>query len=185
MCPNILFILADDFGQDDVSCYGSDRFKGKTPNMDALAASGIRFERCYSTPLCGPSRCLINTGRYGFRTGGLNNATADKPSAKHEPALARILKQAGYATGTTGKWRQMGESPADWGFDESITDFATGSRYWTKSFVKNGKEMHFDHEVYYPDEGADFAIDFFNRHRDQPFYFYLAERLVHTPICDA
>lgn len=71
--PNIILILADDYGIDGVGCYGSDRFKGKTPNIDRLAAEGVRFERCYSAPLCGPTRCLITTGRYAFRTGGLTN----------------------------------------------------------------------------------------------------------------
>ncbi|HBO44982.1 MAG TPA: hypothetical protein DD670_13845, partial [Planctomycetaceae bacterium] len=97
--PNILFILSDDFGLDGVGCYGSDRFKDKTPNLDSLAKSGIRFTHCYATPLCGPSRCAINTGRYAFRTGGLTNRMARLPSFKDEPSLARTLKQAGYATG--------------------------------------------------------------------------------------
>src|SRR5262245_6885708 len=93
--PNILFIFGDDCGIDSFGCYGSDRAKTFTPNIDALAQSGVRFERAYSTPLCGPSRCLIMTGRYGFRTGGLTNQTAGNPSFKDEPSLARILKQAG------------------------------------------------------------------------------------------
>ena len=58
--PNILFILADDLGLDGVSCYGAD--KRSTPNIDKLAASGMRFETCYSAPLCGPSRCALMTG---------------------------------------------------------------------------------------------------------------------------
>jgi len=81
--PNIVFILADDYGLDGVGCYGSDRFK--TPNIDRLAAEGIRFENCYSTPLCGPTRCVFITGRYGFRTGGLTNQTANQPLPSQEP----------------------------------------------------------------------------------------------------
>src|SRR5689334_4425390 len=69
--PNIIFILADDLGLDGVSAYGAD--KHQTPNVDALAASGIRFQNGYASPLCGPSRCLLMTGRYAFRTGGLTN----------------------------------------------------------------------------------------------------------------
>ena len=69
--PNIVFVLADDLGIDGVSCYGADSHK--TPHIDALAASGIRFTTCYAVPLCGPSRCLLMTGRYAFRTGGLMN----------------------------------------------------------------------------------------------------------------
>ena len=98
--PNIIFILADDLGLDGVSCYGSD--VRKTPNIDKLAASGTRFETCYAAPLCGPSRCLLNSGRYAFRTGGVTNQSwrADGPGAKSadEQPIAKLLKQAGYAT---------------------------------------------------------------------------------------
>ncbi len=69
--PNIIFVLADDLGIDGVSCYGADAHK--TPHIDALAESGLRFQTCYAAPLCGPSRCLLMTGRYAFRTGGLTN----------------------------------------------------------------------------------------------------------------
>src|SRR5947199_10123335 len=71
--PNIIFILADDLGLDGVSCYGAD--KHKTPNIDKLAESGTRFETCYAAPLCGPSRCLLMSGRYAFRTGGITNGS--------------------------------------------------------------------------------------------------------------
>src|SRR5262245_33788033 len=180
--PNILFIFADDGGIDSFGCYGSDRAKALTPHIDALARSGARFERCYSTPLCGPSRCLLMTGRYGFRTGGLTNQTAGRPSFRDEPSLAQILKQAGYATGMAGKWRQMSDSPGDWGFDEYITDPTASGGYWQQSYTKNGKEVKADQEVYYPDVASDFALDFIRRHKDQPFYFYLAEHLIHGPI---
>src|SRR5579859_1292167 len=108
--PNILFILADDLGIDGVSCYGAD--KHQTPNIDKLAASGTRFETCYAAPLCGPSRCLLMTGRYAFHTGGLTNGSWRKngPGAKsaNEWSIAKVLKQNGYVTGQAGKWRQVG-----------------------------------------------------------------------------
>src|SRR2546421_7348211 len=69
--PNIIFILADDLGLGNVSCYGADKFK--TPHIDALAKAGLRFEHCYAAPLCGPSRAEILTGRYAFRTGMTSN----------------------------------------------------------------------------------------------------------------
>ena len=81
------------------------------------------------------------TGRYGFRTGGLTNQTAANPSFKDEPSLAQILKQAGYATGMAGKWRQMCDSPGDWGFDEYITDPTAGGWFWKKTYTKNGQEV--------------------------------------------
>jgi arylsulfatase A len=180
--PNILFIFGDDAGIDSFGCYGSDRAKSLTPHIDALAKSGTRFERCYSTPLCGPSRCVIMTGRYGFRTGGLTNQTAGNPKNADEPSLAKILKSAGYATGMAGKWRQMGESPGDWGFEEYITDPTASGWFWQKSYTKNGKEVMFDKEVYVPDDTLDFAVDFMRRHKEGPFYFYLSEHLIHGPI---
>lgn len=180
--PNILFILADDYGLDGVDCYNSDRFKGKTPNLDRLAVTGTRFTQCYSMPLCGPSRCVIMTGRYGFRTGGLTNQSAGQPSFKNEPSIARTLKQAGYVTGMAGKWRQMGYTPGDWGFDEWLTDPTAGGWYWKTSYTKNNQLVETNQDVYCPDVCFDFAVDFFKRHREQPFYFYYPTHLIHGPI---
>ncbi len=186
--PNIVFILSDDYGLDGVGCYGSDRHKDRTPNMDALAAGGIRFERCYSTPLCGPTRCEINTGRYGFRTGGLTNQTAGQPVSKDEYPLARILTEAGYDTCHVGKWRQMGETPADWGYAEYITDNTAGGWYWQKNYTKNGQLVETPEEVYCPDVYHEFAMDFLRRHAangaaaGKPFYLYYPSHLVHGPI---
>jgi len=186
--PNIVFILADDYGLDGVGCYGSDRFKGRTPSLDALAAGGIRFERCYSTPLCGPTRCEIMTGRYPFRTGGLTNPTAGRPVPQDEYPLARILKEGGYDTCHVGKWRQMGLTPADWGFDEYITDPTAGGWYWQKSYIKNGQTIETNKEIYYPDVTHEYAVDFLRRHAasgsatGKPFFLYYASHLVHAPI---
>ena len=180
--PNIVFIFGDDCGIDSFGCYGSDRAKSLTPNIDALARSGTRFDRCYATPLCGPSRCVIMTGRYGFRSGGLTNQTSGNAKFQQEPALARILKDAGYATGMAGKWRQMSDSPGDWGFEEFITDPTASGWFWKQNYTKNGKEITTEKEIYYPDVASDFAVDFIRRHKDQPFYFYLSEHLIHGPI---
>lgn len=68
--PNFIFILADDLGIGGLSCYGADNFK--TPHLDSLASGGIRYTNAYTAPLCGPSRALILTGRYAFRTGATN-----------------------------------------------------------------------------------------------------------------
>ena len=178
--PNIVLILSDDYGLDGVGCYGSDTFK--TPNIDALAESGLRFENAYCTPLCGPTRCLLITGRYGFRTGGLTNQSAGRPQPSEEPAIARVLQNAGYATGHCGKWRQMGALPGDWGFDEYITDPTAGGYYWQTNYTKNGKLVEAGKEIYYPDVCHEFALDFIKRHRDKPFFFYYASHLVHGPI---
>lgn len=180
--PNILFILADDTGIDDYGCYGSDRFKGKTPNIDALAKSGLQFQRCYAQPLCGPSRATLMTGRYVFRTGAISNPITHKTSFKDEPSLARTVKKAGYITGMAGKWRQMGDSPGDWGFDEFVTDKTAGGWYWQKDYIKNGQQVDAGKELYCPDVCLEFTKMFFKRHKDEPFYFFFPTHLVHDPI---
>ena len=180
--PNIIFILADDLGIDGVSCYGADAHK--TPHIDRLAASGTRFETCYAAPLCGPSRCLLMTGRYAFRTGGITNGSwrKDGPGAlsKDEWSIARVLKQSGYVTGESGKWRQVGETPRNWGFDEYCTDPTAGGWYWQGSYEKNGEQVSAPGS-YNPDVIQKFSIDFITRHKDQPFFLYYAMHLVHKP----
>jgi arylsulfatase A len=182
--PNIIFILADDLGLDGVSCYGAD--KRKTPNIDKLAASGMRFETCYAAPLCGPSRCALMTGRYAFRTGGLVNpswrAGGSGAKSANEHPMAKLLKQGGYVTGEAGKWRQVGETPRDWGFDEYITDPTPSGYYWKNSYNKNGENITSDKEEYNPDIIQNFSLDFIRRHKDGPFFLYYSMHLVHVPI---
>jgi len=181
--PNIIFVLADDLGIDGVSCYGAD--KHQTPQIDALAASGTRFQTCYAAPLCGPSRCLLMTGRYAFRTGGLTNQSwrGGGPGAKSadEYPMAKLMKQAGYATGQAGKWRQVGELPGDWGFDEFLTDNTASGWYWETHYNKNGQVLDLPEGTYGPDVIQDFTFDFIRRHKDKPFFFYYAMHLVHKP----
>jgi arylsulfatase A len=182
--PNIILIYADDLGLDGVSCYGAD--KHQTPNIDKLAMSGTRFETCYAAPLCGPSRCLLMTGRYAFRTGGIGNGSwrSGGPGAKSadEPSVAKLLKQGGYATGQAGKWRQVGETPRDWGFDEYVTDPTAGGWFWKDSYEKNGEQVNAGKEVYNPDIIHAFSIDFITRNKEKPFFLYYAMHLVHGPI---
>jgi arylsulfatase A len=183
--PNIIFILADDVGLDDVSCYGADAHP--TPQIDKLAAAGMRFETCYAAPLCGPSRCVLMTGRYAFRTGGLLNESWQEggPGAlsKNERPVAKLLKQAGYATCEAGKWRQIGEMPSDWGFDEYCSDDWGGGWYWKKTYILNGKEITTPKYEYNPDIIQRFSLDFIRRHAkgDKPFFLYYAMHLVHKP----
>ena len=182
--PNIILILADDLGLDGVGCYGSD--KHKTPAIDRLAASGMRFETCYAAPLCGPSRCLLMSGRYAFRTGGITNQSwrPNGPGAKSadENPVAKLLKQAGYATGMAGKWRQVGETPRDWGFDEYLTDPTAGGWFWQNKLQKHDGEVTTPEGTYAPDKVHEFAMDFINRNKEKPFFFYYSMHHVHGPI---
>jgi arylsulfatase A len=182
--PNIIFILADDLGLDGVSCYGADKYK--TPNIDKLATTGTRFETCYAAVVCGPSRCALMTGRYAFRTGGLTNQSwrKDGPGAKSkdENPVAKLLKQAGYATCSAGKWRQVGETPRDWGFDEYCTDPTASGWFWQTSYEKNDEQIKTPEQHYNPDVIQQFGIDFIRRHKDKPFFLYYPMHLVHGPI---
>src|SRR5689334_21021207 len=102
--PNIIMILSDDVGLGDVGFSGG---PFKTPHIDALAKGGTQFEFCYSTPLCGPSRCQMLTGRYPFRTGLINNNSHQAIQPGHEVMIPTTLKKAGYVTASVGKWGQM------------------------------------------------------------------------------
>jgi arylsulfatase A len=182
--PNIVFILADDLGIGSLSCYGADHFK--TPNIDKLAANGIRFEHCYSAPLCGPARCLVMTGRYAFRTGMTQNYTGSLVKPENEIMMPKVLKQAGYITAQVGKWNQLPLQPSDWGFDEYLR-FAGSGKYWNtqpqaKTYTLNGKEVPLKDGEYLPDRMEAFAEDFINRHKDQPFYLYYPMSHVHAQI---
>ncbi len=185
--PNIIFILSDDMGITGYSCYGGDRFK--TPQLDALARTGLRFEHCFAAPLCGPSRALCMTGRYAFRTGMTNNNTGAKVSPKNEVGIAKVLKQAGYATAVAGKWRQLQylttpEEAREWGFDEFLIwyDKQGGERYWDPHYNRDGKPVEGAKEKYGPDLLHDFVVDFATRHKDRPFFIYYPTALVHGPI---
>ncbi|MFM7243464.1 MAG: sulfatase-like hydrolase/transferase [Planctomycetaceae bacterium] len=185
--PNIIVILADDLGIGTVGCYGSDHFK--TPNVDALAKAGMRFTTCYSAPNCGPSRALMMTGRYGFRTGMTGN---DKPAValleagrNTEVMIPKVLKARGYTTASAGKWSQIPLQPADWGFDEYIRTKASGA-YWPTAvrhtYMLNGEEKEWPEGQYMPDITERFVFDFIDRHKEQPFYVHYSLAAIHAEI---
>lgn len=106
--PNIVLILLDNVGQEWFGCYGSE--ERCTPNIDRLAHEGVRFEHCYTTPICGPSRILLLTGRQPYRTGFTLHHDAALYSGggldpKREVIFPRLFRDAGYATGIAGKWQ--------------------------------------------------------------------------------
>ena len=187
--PNIIFILADDYGIPGVGCYGGDY---RTPNLDALAAGGVRFEHCFAAPLCALSRALCMTGRYGFRTGVTDNPLGGKIRPQKEVCIAKMLKQAGYDTAVSGKWRQLSHfsTKADaqaWGFDEFLIwgvsfDKDKGDRYWDPDYNQNGQFLTEVKGKYGPDLLHEFAVDFIRRHRDGPFFLYYPTPLIHGPI---
>jgi arylsulfatase A len=182
--PNVIFILADDLGTGNVGCYGSDKFK--TPNIDALAKSGTRFERCYACPLCGPSRALLLTGRYAFHTGMTSNDSGPLLMPGNETMIPKILKPAGYVSAMCGKWSQLPLQPSDWGFDQYLRFKASGL-YWNyqpkaKTYTLNGKEIPLQDKEYLPDRMNEFVLNFINENKEKPFFLYYAMSHVHEDI---
>lgn len=182
--PNIILILADDYGIPGVGCYGGDF---ATPHLDAMAAQGVRFEHCYAEPLCAPSRAMLMTGRFPFRTGSIsNNARTVTPQT--ETIIPMALKQAGYATAMAGKWSQlMHLSTLDearaWGFDEYMAwESAEGGRYWNPALSRNGQPVATTDKDFGPDLLNDYVIDFIGRHKDQPFFVYYPTPLIHSRL---
>ncbi len=179
--PNIILILTDDVGLGDIGCCGG---PFKTPRIDALATGGTRFEYCYSTPLCGPSRCQLLTGRYPYRTGLINNQSHNAVSPDREVMIPTVLKKAGYVTGSVGKWGQIALGPGEWGFDEYLV-FPGSGRYWrdqTTTYKLNGQEKDLPEGKYLPELMHNFAADFVAKHKDQPFFLYYPMSHVHGPI---
>ncbi len=199
--PNIVYILADDLGFAELGCNGGDAYK--TPNIDALAAGGVRFTHFYTAPLCGPSRALILTGRYAFRTGATNQdacANLVRTGAKAEVMVPTLLKKAGYATAMIGKWGQLSPSgtSAEWGFDYNLYYRGSGI-YWNSNVVKgmtpdgavrgnpdtyvlNGKTMQLGDKQYMPNLLHRHVVDFLEANQKQPFFLYYSMSHVHGEI---
>ncbi len=182
--PNIVFILADDYGTGEVGCYGSDRYK--TPNIDALARSGTRFTHAYTAPLCGPSRALILTGRYAFRTGATNQDATGRMRPDRETMMPKILKPSGYVTSAVGKWGQLPLGPADFGFDDYLKFKGSGA-YWNTQVGKatyevNGETKKLRDREYMPDLMHEHVAKFITRHRNDLFYLYYCLSHVHAEI---
>lgn len=191
--PNIVLIMADDMGYECLSSYGSAVYN--TPNLDKLAAQGVRFTHCYSQPLCTPSRVQIMTGKYNFR-----NYEAFGYLNPKEKTFGNLLKEAGYATCIAGKWQLSGISgpekqpgwddttrPNHFGFDEYCLwqlhlRGAQGERYADPLIVQNGKTLPRDRDAYGPDMFTEFILDFIEKKKQEPFFVYYPMALVHDPF---
>lgn len=182
--PNIIFILADDYGIGEVGCYGSDNYK--TPHIDKLASGGIRFTHAYTPSLCGPSRACILTGRYAFRTGATNQDATGLMKPSVETMMPKALKSAGYVSASIGKWGQLPLGPADFGFDDYLK-FTGSGVYWNtqpkgRTYEVNGEERTLRDKEYLPDVMHQHLVDFITKHRNEPFYVYYSMSHVHADI---
>jgi arylsulfatase A len=176
--PNIILIMADDFGYECVTANGGESYR--TPHLDRLAATGMRFEQCHVQPLCTPTRVQLMTGLYNVRNYIEFGAMDPKATT-----FAHLLKGAGYATAVCGKW-QIGlepDSPQKFGFDEAFLwwHMRRASRYPNPGFEHNGVAKDFN-GAYGPKVVNDFAIDFITRRKDGPFFLYYPMMLTHGPF---
>ncbi len=186
--PNIILIMVDDFGYECLSCNGSTSYK--TPFVDELAKTGIRFTHCHSTPLCTPTRVQLMTGKYNFR-----NYKEFGNLPQGEFTFGHMMQQAGYTTCIAGKWQLAGALPGtnykgkgtlpeDAGFDEHCLwqVQARQSRFWEPLLQTNGELKQYGKDVFGPDVFCDFITNYIEQHQEQPFFVYYPMVLTHDPF---
>ncbi len=204
--PNIVLVMADDMGYSDIGCYGSEI---DTPNLDRLAANGLRFTQFYNAARCCPTRAALLTGLYPHQA-GVGNMVASKPAKRPSATqgylnqkcvtLAEVLKTAGYGCYMSGKWH-VGEFrpawPIDRGFDRYYGLISGGMNYFDISkgkrkgiqrvFARDGERLTPNEPDFYTtDAFTDEAIASLNHHAKQheqrPFFLYLAFNAPHWPL---
>jgi arylsulfatase A-like enzyme len=206
--PNILLILLDDLGYADLGCQGSPDIR--TPNIDALAVSGIRFTDGYvPASVCGPSRASLMTGKCSAAFGLQGNGDAEVGIPLEHKNMAEYLKTAGYATQAIGKWHlgehSPGQTPMARGFDEFLGmlggssfyfPFSEGGAKWNEQHHKTPQQRNdqvlgvgdYPPETYLTDLYTEEAIGFINAHSTSdtrhptPFFIYLAYNAPHGPV---
>ena len=194
--PNIIVILADDLGYADLGCQGCEDIP--TPNIDSIAAGGVRFTDGYAThPVCSPSRAGLISGMYQHRFGFEHNSGPSRYASpkfgvpRTIPTLGETLKAAGYATAMVGKWHigfTEGLRPHERGFDY-FYGFLSGAhpylpqRYaeYHEPLFRNGEIVTGEKE-YLTDAFARESVDFIERSKERPWFLYLAFNAVHSPL---
>ncbi len=173
--PNVVILLVDDLGYSDIGCYGSEI---ATPNLDRLAANGLRFGQFYNTGKCHSSRISLLTGLYCHQAGNsaLGRATT----------IAEVLRDAGYFTTMTGKWH-LKQEPTDRGFDRYFGHLSGATNFFTGdlSFRLNGEKWSdFGDDFYTTDANVDYAMRFIDEAVDKkkPFLSYVAFNAPHYPL---
>ena len=176
--PNIVLIMADDLGTEVLGCYGGTSYD--TPNIDKLANTGLKFNHCYSSPVCSPTRVNLITGRYGFRTGQTWGVLPED-----EITFGQVLKSAGYKTALSGKWQMslLKENPdhiTENGFEQnSVFGWHEGPRYHEPMIYPNGKIRTDVKDKYGPDVFTQFISDFIVNNKEGPFLAYYPMALAH------
>jgi arylsulfatase A-like enzyme len=192
--PNILIILADDMGYSDIGCYGGEI---ATPNLDRLAAGGLRFTQFYNTARCCPTRAALLTGLYSHQA-GVGHMVEDKTLPgyrgrlnEHCVTIAELLRSAGYFTTMTGKWH-VGEKrphwPVDRGFDRYYGLISGGSNYFKidsgRQLALDGEHVAAGEDFYITDAFTDYSVKFLEeaKGKKKPFLLYAAFTSPHWPL---
>lgn len=204
--PNVIFFLIDDLGWTDVACNGSGLYE--TPNIDRLAAEGMRFTDAYAAcTVCSPTRAACLSGKYparlhltdwieGHRRKNARLLIPDwtKYLPLEEVLISEVLKEQGYTTATIGKWHLGNEPyyPQHQGFDLNVAGDRWGApanHFWPYARVENGKPVGRKVPIdggepgeYLSDRLTDEAIAFINRTKGKPFFLYFPHYAVHTPL---
>jgi len=192
--PNVLLILADDLGFECLGCYGSKSYR--TPELDRMAAEGMRFEAAFAQPLCTPTRMQLMTGKSNFR-----NWKAFGLMDPKERTIGHLFRDQGYRTAIAGKWqfwsynppgfepewRGKGQRIEDAGFEEYSVWHAhhtedKGSRYGDPTYYENGKLYPNQKDKYGDDVSADFLLRFIEKHRAENWFVYFPLALTHGPF---
>lgn len=199
--PNILLILCDDLGYSDLGCYGGEI---ATPNLDALAASGLRFTQFCNTPRCSPSRASLLTGLHphqcgiGILTGRFGEGDYEGNLNGRCVTMAEVLGAAGYRCYGTGKWhltdhdcfdKPNGSWPNERGFHHHYGSLGgADSYYWPKFFQRDGQPLTVtaDEDFYYTDAISDETVRYLRQHAAEhpgaPFFQYVAYTAPHWPL---
>ncbi|GGL95817.1 N-acetylgalactosamine-6-sulfatase [Streptomyces fumigatiscleroticus] len=189
--PNFLFILGDDLGWADLSSYGAPHIR--TPNLDRLAAQGVRFTNAYSgSATCSPTRFSLYTGRYPGRTqGGLAEPVGNRTQGldPNHPTLASLLKKAGYATALIGKWHcgwLPDHSPTKSGWDEFFGNFGGALEYFSKLGQLGDYDLYegdatYKDLRYYTTVLTERAVEYVGRDHDAPWLLNLNFTTPHWP----
>ena len=188
--PNVVFVITDDQGYGDIGCHGNPHLK--TPHLNRLAGESAQLDDHHHDPLCSPSRAALLTGQYAARNGVWHVIQGRHLLDPGAICMADIFAENEYRTGLFGKWH-LGDNvpfaPQYRGFDEALCHRGGGvgelPDYWDNSYIddvyyRNGAPEQCS--GYCTDVFFDAALDFINRHNNQPFFVYLATNAMHAPF---